>query len=74
MFCARWRNVGFSGSAYWRHLSSSGAKNWCRRAVARRCRDGAAAFILMSKTALDAAKFFRIPPNRVVELGGQIEL
>ena len=31
-------------------------------------------FILMSKTALDATEFFRIPPNRVVELGGQIEI
>ena len=30
-------------------------------------------FILMSNTALDATEFFRIPPNRVVELGGQIE-
>jgi KUP system potassium uptake protein len=31
-------------------------------------------FILMSNTALDATEFFRVPPNRVVELGGQIEL
>ena len=31
-------------------------------------------FILMSNTALDATEFFRIPPNRVVELGGQTEL
>ena len=31
-------------------------------------------FMLMSNTALDATEFFRIPPNRVVELGGQIEL
>ena len=39
------------------------------------CRAGATAlFILMSNTALDATEFFRIPPNRVVELGGQIEL
>src|SRR5262249_38741636 len=31
-------------------------------------------FVLMSNNALDATEFFRIPPNRVVELGGQIEL
>jgi KUP system potassium uptake protein len=31
-------------------------------------------FILMSNNALDATEFFRIPPNRVVELGGQLEM
>jgi KUP system potassium uptake protein len=31
-------------------------------------------FILLANLALDATEFFRIPPNRVVELGGQIEL
>jgi KUP system potassium uptake protein len=31
-------------------------------------------FILLSNMALDATEFFRIPPNRVVELGGQIEI
>jgi KUP system potassium uptake protein len=31
-------------------------------------------FILMSNNALDATEFFRIPPNRVVELGGQTEI
>ena len=31
-------------------------------------------FILMSRLALDADEFFRVPPNRVVELGGQIEI
>jgi KUP system potassium uptake protein len=31
-------------------------------------------FILMSNNALDATEFFRIPPNRVVELGGQVEI
>ena len=31
-------------------------------------------FVLMSNNMLDATEFFRIPPNRVVELGGQIEL
>jgi KUP system potassium uptake protein len=31
-------------------------------------------FIVMSNTMLDATEFFRIPPNRVVELGGQIEI
>ena len=31
-------------------------------------------FILMTNMALDATEFFRIPPNRVVELGGQIEI
>ena len=33
-----------------------------------------ALFIFMSNTMLDATEFFRIPTNRVVELGGQIEL
>lgn len=28
-------------------------------------------FVLMNNNALDATEFFRIPPNRVVELGGQ---
>ena len=31
-------------------------------------------FILMSNNALDATEFFRIPPNRVVELGGQVDI
>jgi len=31
-------------------------------------------FILLSNIALDATEFFRIPPNRVVELGGQVEI
>src|SRR4029079_18158691 len=31
-------------------------------------------FMLLSNSALDATEFFRIPANRVVELGGQIEL
>ena len=31
-------------------------------------------FILMSNNALDATEFFCIPPNRVVELGGQVEI
>jgi KUP system potassium uptake protein len=31
-------------------------------------------FIMLSGMALDATEFFRIPPNRVVELGGQIEI
>ena len=31
-------------------------------------------FILMSDNTLDATEFFRIPPNRVVELGGHIEI
>jgi KUP system potassium uptake protein len=31
-------------------------------------------FILLSNLALDATEFFHIPPNRVVELGGQIEI
>ena len=30
-------------------------------------------FILLNNLSLDATEFFRIPPNRVVELGGQIE-
>ena len=31
-------------------------------------------FMFMNSLALDATEFFRIPPNRVVELGGQIEI
>jgi len=31
-------------------------------------------FMVMSNNALDATEFFRIPPNRVVELGGQVEI
>jgi KUP system potassium uptake protein len=31
-------------------------------------------FALMSRNALSATEFFSIPPNRVVELGSQIEL
>ncbi len=31
-------------------------------------------FILLSNNMLDATEFFRIPPNRVVELGGQMEI
>src|SRR5262249_47687100 len=35
---------------------------------------GRVLFIFLSDLALDATEFFRIPPNRVVELGGQIEI
>jgi KUP system potassium uptake protein len=31
-------------------------------------------FMFMSKNSLNATTFFKIPPNRVVELGSQIEL
>ncbi|HEU0157131.1 MAG TPA: potassium transporter Kup [Stellaceae bacterium] len=31
-------------------------------------------FILLSNVSLDATEFFRIPVNRIVELGGQVEL
>jgi KUP system potassium uptake protein len=31
-------------------------------------------FIFLNSFALDATEFFRIPPNRVIELGGQIEI
>ena len=41
----------------------------------RRSRAGASElFIFMSNTMLDATEFFRIPTNRVIELGGQIEI
>jgi KUP system potassium uptake protein len=30
-------------------------------------------FLLMSRNALDASAFFNLPPNRVVELGAQVE-
>jgi KUP system potassium uptake protein len=31
-------------------------------------------FVFMSNNMLDATEFFRIPPNRAVELGGQVEI
>jgi KUP system potassium uptake protein len=31
-------------------------------------------FALMSRNARGATAFFRLPPNRVVELGSQVEL
>ena len=31
-------------------------------------------FAAMHRNALPATEFFRIPPNRVIELGGQIEI
>jgi KUP system potassium uptake protein len=31
-------------------------------------------FIFLNSLAVDATEFFRIPPNRVVELGGQLEI
>jgi KUP system potassium uptake protein len=31
-------------------------------------------FVLLTNLALDATEFFRIPVNRIVELGGQVEL
>jgi KUP system potassium uptake protein len=31
-------------------------------------------FEAMHRNALPATEFFRIPPNRVIELGGQIEI
>ena len=43
-----------------------------RRSAVFRWRDRL--FIFLSNIALDATAFFRIPPNRVVELGGQIEI
>jgi KUP system potassium uptake protein len=43
-----------------------------RRSLLGRWRDRL--FILLNNLSLDATEFFRIPPNRVVELGGQIEI
>jgi KUP system potassium uptake protein len=31
-------------------------------------------FIFLSQNAWDATEFFRLPPNRVVEVGGQVEI
>jgi len=31
-------------------------------------------FVMMSRNALAATEFFRIPPGRVVELGTQVQL
>jgi KUP system potassium uptake protein len=33
-----------------------------------------ALFAAMHRNALPATEFFRIPPNRVIELGGQVEI
>jgi KUP system potassium uptake protein len=30
-------------------------------------------FMFLSKNSLDASSFFNLPPNRVVELGAQME-
>ena len=43
-----------------------------RRTAFRRWQDRL--FSVMTNNMLDATEFFRIPPNRVVELGGQIEI
>jgi KUP system potassium uptake protein len=43
-----------------------------RRTAVFRWRDRL--FIFLNNLALDATEFFRIPPNRVVELGGQVEI
>ena len=31
-------------------------------------------FVFLSHNAFDASEFFRLPPNRVIELGLQVEL
>lgn len=31
-------------------------------------------FIHLSNAALDATRFFRLPPDRVVEIGSQVEI
>ena len=31
-------------------------------------------FEVMQRNALPATEFFRVPPNRVIELGGQVEI
>ncbi|HZH13648.1 MAG TPA: hypothetical protein VE057_04710 [Archangium sp.] len=36
--------------------------------------EAAALFVAMSRNARSATAFFHIPPNRVVELGTQVEL
>jgi KUP system potassium uptake protein len=33
-----------------------------------------ALFIFMANNTVDATEFFWLPPNRVVELGGQVEI
>ena len=43
--------------------SKSGMRKWQRRL-----------FAFMSRNAMDPSKYFKIPPNRVVELGIQLEL
>ena len=43
--------------------SNSGMPGWQRRLLS-----------FMSRNAMDPSKFFKIPPNRVIELGVQLEL
>jgi KUP system potassium uptake protein len=43
-----------------------------RRTAVFRWRDRL--FIFLTNLALDATEFFRIPANRVVELGGKVEI
>jgi KUP system potassium uptake protein len=31
-------------------------------------------FMQMANTALDATRYFRLPPDRVVEIGSQVEI
>ena len=31
-------------------------------------------FVVMSRTSVSATDFFKLPPNRVVELGTQVQL
>ena len=31
-------------------------------------------FAYLSRNALDASKFFHLPPNRIIEIGAQVEL
>ena len=54
--------------------STSGARRSWRPVTSKLAPWRKRLFILMSRNAQSAATFFNLPPNRVVELGAQIQL
>ena len=76
-FRARWRCAGCGGFRFNLMETSFfvGREKIVAAAGARwPCALPQAAVHLLSNMVLDATEFFRIPANRVVELGGQVEL
>ena len=58
----------------WRRPTSSAARRCCRTGPSSMATWRKRLFILMSRNAQTASAFFGLPPNRVVEMGAQIEL